>query len=225
MAKILLVEDDKELSRQVKDWLCGQHFNVETVFDGNEAMELLNYYSYDLVILDWQLPGKQGIDILKEYRDGGAVCPVLMLTSKDTVSDIEAGLYEGADDYLTKPIELRELSARVNALIRRQSKNYDSVLKVRNLELDIRSHKLFKDGKELALQPQEFSLLEFMMRNSKAVFSIDALLERVWPSQSDASPDTVRVCITRLRNKIDTPGEKSIIKTIHRVGYQIDDGE
>jgi len=149
----------------------------------------------------------------------------LMLTGKDTIDDIEQGLTEGADDYLTKPFNLRELGVRINALVRRNTKTYDKVLKVRDLELHVDARQVFRDGKEISLQPQELSLLEFLLRSPSVTFSVDSLLERVWPSDTDATADSVRVCITRLRNKIDLPGEKSLIKTIHRVGYKIDDSE
>ena len=223
MAKILLVEDDREISKQVKDWLELNHHSVESSENGKEALEFLQFYEYDVIILDWNLPEMEGIDILRQFRDGGGKTPVLMLTGKDTVDDIEQGLVKGADDYLTKPFDMRVLGARVNALLRRAVKTYEKVIKIKNLELDTDAHTVLKDGKEVKLQPQEFALLEFMLRHKEEVFSIEALLNRVWPSDSDASPDTVRVCITRLRNKIDTKGDPSIIRTMHRIGYRIDE--
>lgn len=222
MAKLLLIDDDIELSRKVKDWLEFEHHTVETAFGGNEAIEKLKFFQYDMVILDWGLPDVDGIEVLKTFRNEGGDVPVLMLTGKNQVSEVEAGLNNGADDYVTKPFDLRELSARVRAMVRRNSKVYDKVLKVRDLELDSTSHKAWKSGEELKLQPREFAVLEFLLRNPTDVFSVDALLERIWSSDSDASPDTVRVCITRLRNKIDTPGRSSVIKTVHRIGYQLD---
>ncbi|HEY9788327.1 MAG TPA: response regulator transcription factor, partial [Candidatus Obscuribacterales bacterium] len=177
---------------------------------------------YDLIILDWSLPDVSGIELLKQFRSQKNMTPVLMLTGKDTVADIEAGLNTGADDYLTKPFDMRELSARVNALVRRRAAIYDPVLRTRTLALDTRTKQVKKNGQEVKLQPQEVALLEFLLRNPNDVFSVDALFARVWPSDLDASPDTVRVCITRIRNKIDSEGQPSIIKTVHRVGYQID---
>jgi DNA-binding response OmpR family regulator len=145
-----------------------------------------------------------------------------MLTGHDSVPDKEKGLDTGADDYLTKPFHLRELSARVKALVRRYAVQYDSVLKTRSIELDTKSKRVTKNGDEIKLQPQELALLEFFLRNPNDIFSIEALFSRVWPSDLEASPDTVRVCITRLRTKLDTPGLPSIIRTVHRLGYQID---
>lgn len=222
MAKIFLVEDDKELAGQVAEFLRMEHHAVEHCDNGGEALERVRSCAYDLIILDWELPEMKGIDILKEYRSHRGVTPVLMLTGHDTVQDIESGLTIGADDYLTKPFHMRELLARVKALVRRHGVSYDTVLKTKTVELDTQSKRVTKNGEEIKLQPQELALLEFLLRNPKDVFSVDALFARVWPSDLEASPDTVRVCITRLRNKIDKTGENSIIKTVHRLGYQID---
>lgn len=222
MAKILVVEDDAELSKKLTDWLESQHHKPECTADGLKASELLRLCEYDLVILDWDLPGRSGIEVLREFRDAGGTTPVLMLTGKDELDDIERGLTVGADDYLTKPFAFRELGARAIALTRRESKRYQTVLRTKTLELNTETHQVFRNGTEVKLQPQEFSLLEFLLKHPDEMFSVEALLQRVWSSESEASPDTVRVCITRLRNKIDTPGEDSIIKTVHRVGYRID---
>ena len=222
MAKILLIEDDDELATRLKEWLEFEHHKVEHTASGVEGKDLLRLCEYELVILDWSLPDMQGIDVLKEFRDHLGATPVLMLTGKDTVNDIEKGLNTGADDYLTKPFDMRELGARIKALLRRHSSNYDPVLKTKTVELDTRTREVKKNGKPVKLQPQEIALLEFLLRNPNDIFSVDALFSRVWPSDLDASPDTVRVCITRLRNKLDNEGQPSVISTVHRVGYRID---
>jgi DNA-binding response OmpR family regulator len=146
----------------------------------------------------------------------------LMLTGKDELADIERGLHGGADDYLIKPFAMRELAARVVALTRRAARTYEGRLRAGAVELDVHAHKASVDGREVKLQPQEFALLEFLLRNPAHVFSVEALMQRVWASDTEASPDTVRVCITRLRSKISSPGKPSVIKTVHRLGYQID---
>lgn len=222
MAKILLVEDDTELARSLVDWLELEHHNVEYCERGYDALERLKFFEFDVVILDWNLPEITGIEILKEFRDRGGMTPILLLTGRDGVAEIETGLNAGADDYLTKPCNVRELSARVKALMRRQNKVYEQIFKIRGLEVDIPKHRVSRDGKEIKLQPKEFSLLEFLLRNPNDAFSVESLLSRIWSSDSDASPDTVRVCITRLRNKIDVADQPSIIRTVHRIGYQID---
>lgn len=222
MAKILVVDDDLQICEKVREWLESQHHMVEVAHDGVDAAELLRSAEYELIILDWDLPGKSGIDILSDARGQGCMTPILMLTGKDELADIERGLHGGADDYLIKPFAMRELAARVVALTRRATKTYESRLRAGVVELDVQAHKVFVEGEEVKLQPQEFALLEFLMRNRSHVFSVEALMQRVWASDTEASPDTVRVCITRLRSKISSPGKPSVIKTVHRLGYQID---
>ncbi|HEY9754125.1 MAG TPA: response regulator transcription factor [Oculatellaceae cyanobacterium] len=222
MAKVLVIEDDLSLSRMIKDWLTVEHHNVETVADGNQGSEKLQYYQYDLVILDWQLPGMEGVQILKEFRNKGGVTPVLMLTGKNTIVDKEVGLDSGADDYLTKPFHMKELSARIRALLRRPTQVVGNILTAGQFKLDPTNHIVTKGGAELKLLPKEFALLEFLMRHPNQVFSADALLNRVWASESDATIDALTSCIKRLRKKIDADSDSSSIRTVHGVGYKLD---
>ncbi|HEY9712601.1 MAG TPA: response regulator transcription factor, partial [Chroococcales cyanobacterium] len=184
--------------------------------------EKLQFYEYDLVVLDWQLPGLEGVDILKEFRSGGGITPVIMLTGKNSISDKETGFDSGADDYLTKPFHMKELSARVRALLRRPSTFVGNVLKAGQLELDPGNFKATKNGAEIKLQPKEFSLLEFFMRHPNQVFNTDTLLNRVWASESDATSDALTTTIKRLRKKIDAEGERSFLTTVHGVGYKME---
>lgn len=220
MAKILLVEDDPEVCEVVADWLVDEHYTVDVVNNGAEAVERLRFDKYDVLIFDWQLPDLTGIEICKKFRSKGGNTPVLMLTGKSEIVDKETGLDAGADDYLTKPFHPRELSARVRALLRRSGDLKQNVLTCGDLELDPQGFKVTKGGKEVALLPKEFALLEFFLRHPNQVFSPEALLDRVWSAESEASPDTIRVHITKLRGKIDNEGQPSMIKTIHRQGYK-----
>jgi DNA-binding response OmpR family regulator len=145
-----------------------------------------------------------------------------MLTGKSDIADKEAGLDAGADDYLTKPFHPRELCARLRALGRRPTQRLGDELKVGNLALDLTKFQLHREGVEVDLLPLEFALLEFFMRNPGRVFGADILLERVWPVNSEASPEAVRTCIKTLRRKIDVNGETSVIKTVHGVGYKLE---
>lgn len=222
MAKILLVEDDISLANVVRDWLKREQHVVEMCDNGNEALDLLKNYQYELLVLDLHLPDMSGLDVLKGYRSFGGTMPVLILTGQNHPTDISNGLDLGADDYVTKPFNVEELLARVRAVIRRQTKNYDKIIEARGLLIDINAHKVTREGVEIKLQAREFALLEFLLKNAKEVFSIESLLNRIWPTDSESSPDTVRVCITKLRSKLDVPGNPSIIRTVHRVGYQID---
>lgn len=219
MAKLLFVEDDTDLSGRVNEWLCFEHHSVECVYDGVEATERLKFYQYELVILDWDLPKKTGIEVCKEYRSRGGLTPILMLTGKGTINDKEQGLDAGADDYLTKPFHLKELSARIRALLRRPASFTGTTLKVGTLELNPSSHQLTIEGREVSLLPKEYAILEFLMRHPNEIFSPDALLNRVWNSESDASTDTVYTYIKTLRKKLQP---NAPIKTVHGVGYKLE---
>ena len=224
MSKILLVEDELDLSNQIKDWLVRDHHMVEAVGNGETACHLLRVSKYDLIILDWQLPGVSGLEICKKYRAFGGKSPVLMLTARSAVDDREAGLDAGADDYLCKPFHLKELSARVRALIRRSSGGQAAnVLRLKEINLDPSARRVSKGANEIRLEPKEFALLEFLMRNRNVVFSADALLDRVWESDTSVSPDSVRTYIKALRKKLDINGEPSIITTVHGLGYRLED--
>ena len=222
MAKILLVEDDLEMCEVVSDWLTDEHYTVDVVNTGTDAVERLRFDKYDVLIFDWQLPDLTGIEVCKRFRSKGGKTPVLMLTGKSEIVDKETGLDAGADDYLTKPFHPRELSARVRALLRRSGEVKQNVLNCGDIELDPQGFKVTKAGQEVALLPKEFALLEFFLRHPNQVFSPEALLDRVWSAESEASPDTIRVHITKLRGKIDKEGQQSIIKTIHRQGYKLE---
>jgi len=204
----------------VSDWLTDEHYTIDVVNSGSEAIERLRFDKYDVLIFDWQLPDLTGIEICKRFRSKGGNTPVLMLTGKSEITDKETGLDAGADDYLTKPFHPRELSARVRALLRRSGELKQNILTCGDIELDPQGFKVTKGGKEITLLPKEFALLEFFLRHPNQVFSPEALLDRVWSAESEASPDTIRVHITKLRGKIETEGQPSPIKTIHRQGYK-----
>src|SRR6516225_3101273 len=222
MSKVLLVEDDLDLVSRITKWLTLERYSVEAVANGREALELLRDVKYDFIILDWHLPELSGIDVCKYFRSSGGNTPILILTGKSDIADKETGLDAGADDYLTKPFHPRELSARLRALARRPKECLDDHLRAGDLVLQIHKYRLTKNGVEIDLLPLEFSLLEFFMRHPGRVFGADALLERVWPVNSEASPEAVRTCIKTLRKKIDTEGEPSLIKTVHGVGYKLE---
>jgi len=219
MAKILVVEDDEELSEIIVQYLTKEKHVVDALSSGAEAVDRLRLYSYDAVVLDWGLPDLEGIEVLRRFSANGGKIPAIMLTGRREISDKEQGLDSGADDYLTKPFDPRELAARLRAVLRRPESVQDSVLTARHIVLDPLQKKVLKSGEELRLTPKEFSLLEFFMRNPAQVFSSQAILDRVWSTESDASPDTVRVHVTQLRAKIDLNDQASLVRTVHRVGY------
>jgi len=222
MAKILLVEDEPDFLMLISEWLKNEKHLVEAVENGEDALDRLRFYKYDCVILDWMLPALSGIEVCKMYRSTGGTTPILLLTAKKHVDEKEQGLDAGADDYLTKPFEMKELSARIRALLRRPQAFSGSILHVGNLMLEPNSFRVTRNGEDVALLPKEFALLEFLMRHPNQVFSAEALLDRVWSSDSEASPETIRTYIKRLRKKIDVDGQPSVLSTVHGVGYKLD---
>src|SRR6516162_298730 len=222
MAKVLVVEDEQDLSGPIRDWLTREQHLVELADTGIEAIEKLSVYKFDVIVLDLMIPGITGIEVCKRFRSQGGTTPILMLTAKSAVEEKEAGLDAGADDYLTKPFHLKELSARIRALLRRHTQSTGCELKIGTLCLDILSRKVTMSGKEIHLVPREFSLLEFFMRHPNQVFSAEALLDRVWASDTLASPDTIRTYIKILRKKLGGEGKDSLIRTVHGVGYKLE---
>jgi len=221
MAKIVVVEDDKDLVTLIKGILSIERHTIDSAHDGHEALAIIQMHPYDLVILDWMLPGRTGTEICRDYRARGGSAPILMLTAKAEVDDRAEGLDSGADDYLTKPFHPKEFSARVRALLRRPQAVMAKTLKAADIELDPGQIKVFKASHEIHLLPKEFALLELFLRYPTQVFSAEALLDRVWNTDSSASLDTVRTYIKTLRKKIDTNPKDSLIRTVHGVGYSL----
>lgn len=221
-ASILLVEDDVDIAMVTQSWLQSQRYNVQVVSSGEDALEALKNAQYDILILDWMLPGKTGLEICQEVRRAKENCLILMLTNKSAIAEKIFGLDSGADDYLTKPFNLRELSARLRALLRRPKVFKGFVYQINDLVLDCSKYTVFKGGVEIPLLPREFALLEFLMRNPDHVFSPEEILNNVWASEAQASPDTIRTYIKKLRRKLDAPGKPSMFKTIHSVGYRLE---
>lgn len=223
MAKILVVEDDDDFAETIVDGLTLERHTVEHVGDGKECIELLRVAEYDVIVLDWNLPSMQGIEVLKSFRQAGGKTPILMLTGKGAIQDKEQGLDTGADDYLTKPFDMRELVARVRALLRRREVVASNTLQVRDVVLDPVKHRVTKAGTPIHLLPRDFALLEFFMRHPDEVFPAETLLSRVWQFESEASAEGLRAAIRRIRKAIDGDGDlsDSIIENISRVGYRL----
>lgn len=222
MAKILVVEDDADLTEVLRITLSNKGHAVQAIGGGRDALQMLRAYKYDLVVLDWMMPDVSGVDVLKSFRESGGKTPILMLTAKTTIDDKETALDLGADDYLTKPFHARELLARVRALLRRPQSMAQTVLRAGDLELDPASCTVLKAGKEIKLRPKVYSILEFFMRHPNQVFSPEAILERVWMDDSTASPDTVRTHIKLLRRSIDSSDKsdnESLIENVRNRGY------
>ena len=225
MAKILLVDDDKEIADVVSSMLSKLDNHVlDVAYDGQQASFLLKLNQYDLVILDWTLPDSpQGDELLSDYRKSGGKAPVLMLTGKLDVASKISCFNAGVDDYVTKPFNAQELVARVRALLRRSGNLSTEILQTSDIELDLRTMEVRKKGQKIELFQREFALLEFLFRHKGRYFKSQELLNRVWSSESEVSPDAVRQCISRLRTKLDNSGEPSIIQTVQGLGYRVRD--
>jgi len=221
MAKVLLLEDSKEVAEPVISYLKNQNFSVEWVTSGEEALDRLRLYHYDMAIFDWVVEGLDGRSACAQYRESGGTLPILMLTGKSGMPEKLSGFDAGADDYLTKPFLSEELLARVKALLRRPKELVAETLKVGSLKLDLKACTLHKDDVEISLMPKEFLVLEFLMRNRNRVFSAEELLEKLWSSESDSTEVAVRKCLTRLRSKIDGDKENGYLVTVKGLGYKL----
>lgn len=222
LAKILVVEDNIELAENIVDWLTNEQHNVDSCTDGVGALGYIKTYEYDAIVLDWALPKMNGYEILKQIRSQGNFTPVLMLTGRRDIDDKEQALDAGADDYLTKPFEMRELAARLRVMIRRAAGAPTETLRIADLMLDKQAKRVTKGGNEIKLMRKDFEILELLMSYPSKVFSAEALIERIWTTDSTATADVVRKHINRIRSQIDTKGEPSLIRTVHGIGYAID---
>lgn len=177
MAKILVVEDEPDFSVLVASFLNSEHHATEVAETGEAALDLLAVYKYDLIVLDWNLPGMSGLDVCKHFRAQGGITPIIMLTARAHVDEKSAGLDSGADDYLTKPFQIKELGSRVRALLRRPTAFQANNLRAGSLEMDLTNFRVRRGEEEIALLPKEFALLEFFMRHPNQVFSPETLTE------------------------------------------------
>jgi heavy metal response regulator len=221
--RILVVEDENKVANFIRMGLEQEHYAVDIAKDGKEGILLAESIDYDLVILDLMLPGMPGLEILKRLRVKRKAPLVLILTAKAGVEDKVAGLDEGANDYLVKPFAFAELSARVRALLRRETPQSSSVFRYADLELDTATRIVRRGGKEIDLKPKEFALLEYLLRNAGRSVTRTMILEHVWDIHFDSISNVVDVHINSLRNKLDRDFQPPLIHTIRGVGYVLKD--
>ena len=219
MAKILVVEDEVGLRESISDYLSAQRHIVEGTGNGDDALAMLKTYSYDLVILDWNIDGLPGPEVCRQFRSSGGSVPTLMLTARDMIDAKIEGFAAGCDDYLTKPFDLRELSSRVQALLRRPNVIQAEILTAGKIALDPQKKLCTLEGEPVQLAPQEFALLEFLVKHPNIPYSSEALLGRVWRSDADVSEHTVRTCIYRIKTRLNLSEGNPRIKNVHGVGY------
>jgi DNA-binding response OmpR family regulator len=217
--RILVVEDEKKVASFIKRGLEEESYVVETAGDGEEGLTMALEKRFDLIILDWMLPKRDGMSFLKELRDRNMATPVLMLTAKDTVEDIVVGLETGSDDYLTKPFAFAELLARVKALIRRSEMDRGAELHFADLRIDPVTHKVWRGDKEIDLTAKEYGLLEYFMRNPNQVLTRTMIADHVWDYTFDSFTNIIDVYVNYLRKKIDRDATVKLIHTVRGVGY------
>ena len=220
--RILLVEDEPHAAQVLAKGLREQTYAVDVATDGNAAMYQAATNDYDGVILDVMLPNVDGLTVCRAIRESGSTVPILMLTARDAVEARVAGLDVGADDYLVKPYDFRELSARLRALIRRgHNPVVPERLVVGALTIDTRARRVLVSGQEVLLRAKEYALLEYLARRAGEVVGRGDIAEHVWDEHYDAMSNVVDVCVTRLRRKLDRPGRDSVIRTRRGEGYQL----
>ncbi len=217
---VLLVEDEPLLADQVQRAFSRAGHELRVARDGPSAWSLLKAGRFDLVLLDVNLPGMDGFELLSKIRDAGMPVRVMMLTARSEVGDRVAGLKGGADDYLTKPFAMEELLARVEVLGRRNVAPENQVVyKVGDLSMDVGKRKVHRGDRRIELSPREFEVLEVFMREPGRTFSRDEICERIWEREHEYDTRTVEIFIMRLRRKLDRTGEESLIRTVRSVGY------
>jgi len=221
--RILVVEDEKKIARALRDGLETEHYEVKVAPTGEEGFFLVNSETFDLVVLDLMLPKRDGIEVLKALRKRGLQTPVLILTAKDTVEDRVVGLDSGADDYLVKPFAFPELLARIRALLRRGRSDQVLRLKLADLDIDLVTRKVTRDGQAVDLTVKEFELLEYLIRRAGQVVSREMLARDVWQAAARATPldNVIDVTVARLRRKLDDSFDTKLLHTVRGVGFML----
>ena len=223
--KILLVDDEIELSDPLSRILLQEGYEVDVADNGATGMELALKNQYDLMILDWMLPYKSGLEICRQVRSHSLITPVLFLTAKDTVDDRVDGLDAGADDYIVKPFELRELLARVRALLRRSTieTNTSDRLKVADLELDWENQLAYRNGKAIDLSEKEIELLTYFMQHPDRLLTHEEIYSYLWQADERPSSNVLAALVRLLRRKIEIKGQTQLIHTVYGKGYRFGD--
>ncbi len=230
--KILLVEDDVEISEMLKNFLMTENFEVVTAYDGESACEKFFVDEYSIVLLDLMIPKISGMEVMKTIRVSSTV-PIMILSAKDTDSDKTLGLGLGADDYVTKPFSVTEVLARIKANIRRNTQytaavaaEEEEILTKGELVLNLNAYSVMKNGKKVELTAKEFEILKLLMKNPKKVYTKEQLYSQIWKDAYMGDENAVNVHISRLRNKIeDNPRDPDYVVTVWGIGYKLGDGK
>ena len=219
--KILLAEDEVDLNNVVTRYLKKNGYSVDSVLDGEEALDYLEYSEYDLVILDIMMPKVDGFEVIKKLRNKGNHTSILMLTARDNADDKVKGLDLGADDYIVKPFDFNELLARIRAVVRRKYGNSSNKLVIGDLILDISEKSVTRAGKQIELTGKEYEVLEYLMQSKNRILSREQIKEHVWDFDYEGDSNIIDVLIKNIRKKIDVEAGKQIIYTKRGLGYVI----
>ena len=219
--RILVIEDDRKAAHLLADGLQEERFIVDVAHSGEAGDEMASVNDYDVIVLDWLLPDRDGIDVCGDLRERGISTPILMLTARDSLEDRVTGLNTGADDYLTKPFGFSELLARIHALLRRSDLTRPVVLRVADLTLDPLSHRVTRGGVRIGLTPKEYAILEVLMRHAGRVVSRASLAERVWEVEPEILTNLLDVHVSHLRRKIDAARTLQLLHTVRGGGYLV----
>nr|WP_286161326.1 response regulator transcription factor [Clostridium sp. KNHs214] len=232
LTKILLVEDDKNISEMVTEYLINDRYEITQAYDGESAMVKFQEQSYDLILLDLMIPKIHGLNVMRKIREKD-VTPIIIITAKDNDTDKAMGLGLGADDYITKPFSLVELSARIKANIRRVTKynkeknnheHEDEIICVKDLEINIYKHSVIKAGKQLNLTCKEFEILKLLASNLERVFSKEQIYNQIWKEPYFGEENVINVHMKRLRNKLgEDKSNVQYVKTLWGIGYKMED--
>lgn len=222
--RIFLAEDESAIAAFLKEGLEEEGFAVDVAFNGREALDMAmaNLNEYDIVLLDWMMPGMSGIEICRSIRKENKSIPIIFLTAKDTVDETVFGLEAGANDYLKKPFAFEELLARIKVLLRTKT-GEQSTFETGGIVLNTEAHLVTKDGQPVELTQKEFALLEYLLRNKGKVCRRSRIIEKIWDIHFDKDTSVIDVFINGLRKKLDTKDSESFIQTIRGVGYRVND--
>lgn len=222
--RILIVEDETTIANFIRDGLTEEGFAVDIADNGKQGLQLAldNLEEYDVILLDWMLPGLNGIEICRSIRRENDIIPIIFLTAKDTVDDAVFGLEAGANDYIRKPFSFEELLARIRVLMR-SHQQVNAEFQAGDILMDVERHVVSKEGKPVDLTQKEFALLEYLLRNKGKVCRRTRIIEKIWDIHFEHDTSVIDVYINALRRKLDTPGTPSLITTIRGVGYKIEE--
>jgi len=219
--RILVVEDNHRLNRSLTSSLVYEGYSVDSAYDGQEGQDLAEMTQYDVILLDILLPQKDGLEVCRDLRRRRVQTPILLLTARDSIDDRVQGLDCGADDYLVKPFAMRELLARLRALLRRQQPYKQGQLAVGGLVVDPLSHTVEREGRALELTPKEFALLEYLMYHPNQVVTREMIEQHIWNYDFECESNVIDVYVRRLRRKIDDPFTAKLLTTVRGVGYRL----